>query len=90
MERQLQNTEGIALSDLTVWSNSSAKGTNTFATRPDNELANTLDRIRDSSRILGGEAFVNVPVAVQNDVGPGAVEQLPEIQDTVIGCGRPR
>jgi len=53
------------------------------ATRAHHKLSNAIYRIHRSIGILRGEALIEMSVTAQNDIGPGLVEQRPEI---LPGC----
>ena len=77
MQGQHQYAIGVHIAQLTVRSNHCNGGVIGPA-RTHSELANPLRRIGHAGGGLGGEAFVNVVVAVQNQIGVMVIQSLPE------------
>ena len=77
MQGQHQYAIGIRIAQLAVRSNHCNGGVIGPA-RTHRKLANPLHRIGHAGGGLGGEAFVNVVVAVQDQIGVMVIQSLPE------------
>lgn len=76
-KRELQHTESVGVARLAVWLGN-AEGTKAFPAGTDDEFANAAARIRGAVRGLRSKALVVVVVAVDDHVGVGFVERIPE------------
>ena len=86
MERQLEHAERARVPDLAVVHNR-PEAREVAAARADDELANAVGAVGVSVRILRREALVVVRMAVEDDIGTGGVEVLPERTGDVRGAG---
>ena len=78
MKSDLNDAVGRAVADFAVWRECGVKGHQSFATGPNDEFANAAGCIQIAVGVLRGETFIVVGVAVDDQVGSGVVENLPE------------
>src|SRR5262252_3207012 len=76
-KRQLQNAESCEVANLAVGLRR-RKGPMTLSARAGDKLANAASRIAGAVRSLRREAFVVVVMTVDDHVGIGVVECIPE------------
>ena len=80
LQRQLEHPEGVAVGDLAVGDRGPDRVV-AAAAGPDDELAKAGGGVERSRGGLGSEALVVVVVRVEDDVGAGLVERLPQRLD---------
>jgi len=83
MESEFEDAEGGGVADLGVGLGG-AEGTMVFAAGADDEFADAAGGVGEALGILRSKALVVVIVTVENDVGMGRVETIPERLDFKI------
>ena len=86
VQRQLEDPKGGGVSQLAVRSHGRDGGV-IGAAGPNNEFAYAIRLVQCASGCLGCKTFIDMVMAVQNQVGLGGIQQLPEWLG--IGIGAP-
>ncbi len=77
MQCDFQDAEGCRVLDDAVWGERCNCGV-VRSTGTDCDLGYAIDRVGQARWGLGSEAFVDVVVAVENQVGVGGIELIPQ------------
>jgi hypothetical protein len=78
VEGELEDSPGLAVADLAVGLHLDDVVGAAAPSRADDELADALRGVRRSGGRLGREALIDVAMAVQDHVGSGGIQVLPE------------